>query len=86
MQIVSIRNAKTHLSRLIQRVLAGKQVVIQRNAKPVIRLGPSKAVIYTPKKPLLGAMKGRMGDVGDEALAPLPEEYLGLGIRSDQLL
>jgi hypothetical protein len=86
MPIVSIRNAKTHLSRLIRRVLAGKQVVIQRNAKPAVRMGRSKVVIYTPKKPLLGAMKGRMGDIGDEALAPLPEEYLGIGIRSDQLL
>ena len=86
MPIVSIRNAKTHLSRLLQRMLAGKQVVIQRNAKPAVRLRRSQVVFYPPKKPVLGAMKGRMGDVGDEALAPLPEEYLGLGMRIDQPL
>lgn len=86
MPIVSIHNAKTHLSRLIQRVLAGEDVVIERDAKPVVRLVRTGIVVPMAKKPLLGAMKGRMGDIGDEALAPLPDEYLGLGLRSDKPL
>lgn len=86
MPIVSIRNAKTHLLHLIQRVLAGEGVVIERDAKPVVRLVRTEIVSSAAKKPLLGAMKGRMGDIGDEALAPLPDECLGLGLRSDKPL
>ena len=83
MATVSVHQAKTHLSRLIEQVLAGEEVVVTRNKEPVIRLvreGPPK------KKPLLGAMKGRLGDIGDEACAPLPDEYLGLDLWSDKPL
>ncbi|MET3825476.1 antitoxin (DNA-binding transcriptional repressor) of toxin-antitoxin stability system [Sphingomonas sp. PvP055] len=86
MPIVSIHNAKTNLSRLIQRVLAGEDVVIERDAKPVVRLVRTGIAVSVSKKPLLGAMKGRMGDIGDEALAPLLDEYLGLDLRSDKPL
>jgi antitoxin (DNA-binding transcriptional repressor) of toxin-antitoxin stability system len=76
MTIVSVHEAKTHLSRLIEKVLAGEEVVIARNNKPVVRLvreGPAK------KKPLLGALKGRVTfDLEDGFFDPLPAEYLGL--------
>jgi prevent-host-death family protein len=35
---VNIHEAKTHLSRLIERVLAGEQVVIARRGLPVAKL------------------------------------------------
>lgn len=35
---VSIHEAKTHLSRLIQLALAGEEVIIARRDKPLIRL------------------------------------------------
>ena len=35
---VNIHEAKTHLSRLIQAALNGKEVIIARNNKPVVRL------------------------------------------------
>jgi prevent-host-death family protein len=37
---VGMHEAKTHLSRLVERVEAGEDVVIQRNGKPVARLVP----------------------------------------------
>lgn len=83
MTIVSVHEAKTHLSRLIEQVLAGEEVIISRDEQPVVRLvreAPAK------KKPLLGAMKGRMGDIGDEAMSPLPDDYLGLDLWSDKPL
>ncbi|MBY0521359.1 MAG: type II toxin-antitoxin system prevent-host-death family antitoxin [Sphingomonas sp.] len=83
MAIVSVHEAKTHLSRLIERVLAGEEVIISRNKEPVVRLvreAPPK------KRPLLGAMKGRMDEVGEEAMAPLPDEYLGLELLDDKPL
>lgn len=72
MTTVSVHEAKTHLSRLIERVLAGEEVVISRNKEPVVRLvreAPSR------KKPLLGALKGQF-TVDDSFFDPLPEEEL----------
>jgi antitoxin (DNA-binding transcriptional repressor) of toxin-antitoxin stability system len=73
MTTVSVHEAKTHLSRLIERVLAGEEVVIARNKEPVVRLvregGPKK-------KPLLGAFKGQF-TLDDSFFDPLPDEYLG---------
>jgi len=72
MTVVSVHEAKTHLSRLIEKVLAGEEVVIARNNRPVARLvreAPPK------KKPLLGALKGQI--VFDESFFdPLPEDEL----------
>jgi len=38
--LVNIHEAKTHLSRLIERVEAGEEVVIARAGRPVARLIP----------------------------------------------
>jgi prevent-host-death family protein len=41
--IVNIHEAKTHLSRLVERVEAGEEVVIARAGRPVARLVPFRA-------------------------------------------
>jgi antitoxin (DNA-binding transcriptional repressor) of toxin-antitoxin stability system len=72
MTVVSVHEAKTHLSRLIEKVLAGEEVVIARNKQPVVRLireAPPK------KKPLLGALKGQF-EVDDSFFEPLSEDEL----------
>jgi prevent-host-death family protein len=38
--VVNIHEAKTHFSKLIERVLAGERIVIARAGKPVAVLGP----------------------------------------------
>ncbi|GMA33036.1 type II toxin-antitoxin system Phd/YefM family antitoxin [Litorihabitans aurantiacus] len=38
--IVNMHEAKTHLSRLVERVLAGEEVVIARAGRPVAELRP----------------------------------------------
>jgi len=49
MDQVNVHEAKTHLSRLLERVEAGEEIVIARSGKPVARLvalqaaGPSRA-------------------------------------------
>ena len=74
---VSVHEAKTHLSRLIERVLAGEEIVVARNKEPVIKLVPAAP---PRKKPLLGALKGKVKfDLEDGFFDPLPDEYLGLG-------
>ena len=40
---VNIHDAKTHLSRLVERVEAGEEVVIARAGRPVARLVPYRA-------------------------------------------
>jgi prevent-host-death family protein len=53
---VNMHEAKTHLSRLVDRVAAGEEIVIARNGKPAARL---VAIEDKPKKrPGYGAGKG----------------------------
>ncbi|HEX6144005.1 MAG TPA: type II toxin-antitoxin system Phd/YefM family antitoxin [Geminicoccaceae bacterium] len=74
MTTVTIHAAKTHLSRLIERVEAGEEVVIARRNKPVVKLVP----FDQPKpKRQFGSMKGKVW-VGSEFFEPLPEEELKL--------
>lgn len=55
--LVNIHDAKTHLSRLVERVLQGEEIVIGRSGKPVARLVPY-AGQRAPRRP--GAMKGKL--------------------------
>ena len=67
MPIVNVHEAKTHLSRLLERVLRGEEIVIARSGKPVARLVP---IGKEPRKP--GRLKGRIR-IGRDFDAPLPE-------------
>ena len=69
---VNIHNAKTHLSKLVDRAAAGSEIVIAKAGKPVARLVPL-AVANRPRK--LGALKGKI-KVPDDFDAPLPAEAL----------
>jgi prevent-host-death family protein len=71
---VTVQEAKTHLSRLLQEVENGGEVVISRRDKPVARLVPVETT-RPARKP--GSMKG-LFDVGDEIFDPLPEDELRL--------
>lgn len=50
---VNIHEAKTQLSRLIEKVQHGEEVIIAKAGKPVARL-----VRIEPKKPMLGHARG----------------------------
>jgi prevent-host-death family protein len=54
---VNIHEAKTHLSRLIERVEAGEEVVIARAGRPVARLIPFRTRTE-PRRP--GLWRGRV--------------------------
>ena len=73
MQTINIRQAKTQLSRLIERVNAGEEIVIARAGRRVARLVPATASA-APRKP--GLMKGRIR-VSKDFDAPLPKEHFG---------
>ena len=67
---VNIHQAKTHLSRLLERVLLGEEVIIAKAGKPVARLVPVGA---GPKTRILGSAKGEF-TVPDDFNDPLPKE------------
>lgn len=70
MKTVNIHEAKTHLSRLIEEVAAGDEVIIARNGTPVARLLPIAARSH-PRQP--GQWRGRVR-IGADFDAPLPAE------------
>ena len=70
--IVNVHQAKTHLSRLLEGVAAGGEVVIAKAGKPMARLVP---LASTPRTKTLGLLKGRIR-VPDDFNAPLPDEIL----------
>ena len=72
MKQVTIHEAKTNLSRLIQNAAAGEEVIISRGPKPVARL---VAIGEVKGKRKLGALKGIL-QVGPEFFEPLSTEEL----------
>ncbi len=74
MTTVNVHEAKTHLSRLLERVQAGEQITIAKAGRPVARLVP---VGPGPGKRPLGIDRG-LTLVGPDWNDPLPEfeEYM----------
>ena len=72
METINIHQAKTQLSRLIERVNAGEEIVIAKAGRPVARLVPATAAA-APRRP--GLMKGRIR-VSKDFDAPLPDDLL----------
>ena len=73
MDTVNIHQAKTQLSRLIERVCAGEEIIIARSGKPVARLAPLEQ--KRPRR--LGLLKGKIW-VAKDFNAPLPDDLLDL--------
>ena len=64
---VNIHEAKTHLSRLVERVEGGEEVVIARAGRPVARLVPFRART-APRVP--GIWRGRVTLAADFDATP----------------
>ncbi|MGA3201810.1 MAG: type II toxin-antitoxin system prevent-host-death family antitoxin [Bryobacteraceae bacterium] len=56
--VIDIQEAKTHLSKLLARVIAGEEIVIARAGKPIARLAPIAPA--TAKKRVPGIDKGKI--------------------------
>ena len=72
MHTVNIHEAKTHLSKLIEEVDKGREIIIAKAGKPMARLtkiGAAKPI----RKP--GFLKGKI-KIADNFDAPLPEDLL----------
>jgi len=71
-KIVNIHEAKTHLSRLLARVMGGEEIVIAKSGKPVARLVPfdGRPVERNP-----GTAAGDIS-LSSDFDAPLPDDIL----------
>ena len=72
MKSIPVHRAKAHLSELIERALAGEEVVISRGKTPVVRLVPVDRAMPERR---FGAMKGRVW-TDERFFEPLPEAEL----------
>lgn len=71
MRIVNMYEAKTHLSKLVDAVIHGNEIIIAMAGKPVAKLGPIN------KKPErhLGVLKGKI-KIAEDFDAPLSDQFL----------
>ncbi len=68
MSPVNVHEAKTHLSKLLQRVARGEEIVSCRSGEPVARLVP-----YTPLQRKPGRLRGKIR-IAPDFDSPLSEE------------
>ena len=71
---VNIHEAKTHLSRLLERVAAGEEIIIAKAGKPMARLTP---LTKPPANRIPGLDKGVL-KIPEDFDAPLPDDMLEL--------
>ena len=72
MKVVNVHEAKTHLSRLLNRISAGEEIIIAKSGKPVARLVP-----YSDRTTPRTAGKDRgLYEVPENFDAPLPDDVL----------
>ena len=83
MSTVTIHEAKTHLSRLIQRALSGEEIIIARRDEPLVRLqileSANPARRFGGQKALIQSM----GDTFDDELADFGERTACIGLAGE---
>ena len=72
METVNIHQAKTHLSRLVERAEHGEEIIIARSGRPVARLVP---LVPLPEPRVFGQLRGLI-TVSDDFDDPLPDDIL----------
>ena len=78
-EIYNLYEAKTHLSKLVERAASGEEIIIAKSGKPLARL---TAVAETPGARKSGMWKGKAW-IADDFNAPLPEDVLR-GFEGDE--
>jgi len=74
-KIVNVHEAKTHLSKLLDRAHAGEEIILAKGGKPYARLVPLATEPRPPRQP--GRFKHLLKDVpSDIWFEPLPGEEL----------
>jgi len=74
MRTYNVHAAKTHLSDLVQRAVAGEEIVIAKAGKPQVKLVPINGTLI-PRVP--GGLKGKLRIMKGFYDPLLPEEFPG---------
>ena len=59
-EVVNVHEAKTHLSRILERARAGEEIVLAKAGKPYARLIPVEEPVKLGKRELGSSKAGRM--------------------------
>jgi len=80
---VNLHEAKTHLSRLVERAAAGEEIIIAKAGRPRARLVPLRE---TKRVRQPDTMAGQAFWMSDDFNAPLPDDILALfdGVTADR--
>jgi prevent-host-death family protein len=65
---IGMHEAKTHLSQLVERALAGEEIVVTRRGKPAVRLAPVASI--GDREALFGCMAGEIAIAEDFDVLP----------------
>ena len=75
MSVINIHEAKTHFAKILQRALAGEEIIVAKHGKPLVRLVPVSALNAEPRlfgrhPQLLGvaALAAAMAEVGEDEI------------------
>jgi prevent-host-death family protein len=73
--VINVHEAKTHLSKLLDRVRAGEEIILAKAGTPYARLVPLEDAPKPRRKP--GRFKGLLDNIPDSVwFDPLPDEEL----------
>jgi prevent-host-death family protein len=64
-----VHEAKTHLSRLLERALAGEEIIITSSGRPLVRLVPAQR----GRRPNFGFARGEIAMAAD--FDDIPDEF-----------
>ena len=78
-ETVNMHQAKSTLSRLVERALAGEEIVIARNGEPLVKL---VSVAKEPKRRIPGRSRGKIW-IAPDCFDPMTEEELDLWEKWD---
>jgi prevent-host-death family protein len=76
----NIHYAKTHLSKLLEQVQSGEEIIIAKSGKPIAKLCPVEELLGKPKpKRLPGSLKGkiRLSPDFSQPIAELERAFYG---------
>lgn len=74
---VNMHEAKTNFSKLVERAMAGEDIIVAKAGKPCVRLVPVLDEALPPRKP--GRLKGLLSGIPDSVwFDPMSDEELDL--------
>jgi prevent-host-death family protein len=76
MEIHNIHETKTHLSKLLEKVMAGEKIIIAKSGKPVAEIVPYQTKVQ-PRKPGFWQGRIKISDDFDETPAEIIRQFQG---------